>query len=427
MRVLVVGSGGREHALVKKAAASSLVSEVHAAPGNAGIARQAHCHAVSDTDAAGILSLARKIDASLVVIGPEAPLCAGLADMLTEAGFKVFGPGREAAMLEGSKGFAKEIMLAAEVPTAEYARFIEYQAAMAHLSSISFPTVIKANGLAAGKGVIIAGAMAEAEDALRQCFVDRSFGDAGLDVLVEECLVGHECSVLALCDGETIVPLEPAQDYKRIYDGDRGPNTGGMGCYSPVPRVPAELVEDIIEIVHRPVVAELADRGIEFRGVLYAGLMLTGEGPKVLEFNTRFGDPETQAILPRLENDLIELMLACADGSLADHQLRWKQERAVSVILASAGYPLSSSKGDVISGLDIDGGLPGVEVFHAGTAEVDGSFVTDGGRVLAITALADSFTAARSKAYEAAGKVRFNGKQFRQDIAAEPAAGESQA
>jgi len=422
--VLVVGSGGREHAVVKTALKSSLVSEVHAAPGNAGISRQATCHVVADSDNAGILELAKEIDASLVVIGPEAPLCAGLADELIEAGFKVFGPGREAAMLEGSKGFSKEIMQAAGVPTAGYARFADYHAAMAYLTTISFPTVIKANGLAAGKGVIIAEAMAEAEDALRQCFIDRSFGDAGLDVLVEECLVGHECSVLALCDGETILPLEPAQDYKRIFDGDHGPNTGGMGCYSPVPRVPPGFVDDIIEIVHRPVIDELKKRGIEFKGVLYAGLMLTAAGPKVLEFNTRFGDPETQAILPRLENDLVELMLACADGTLAGHRLRWKEDRCVTVIMASAGYPLSSSKGDVISGLDEDGSLPGVEVYHAGTAGQTDGYVTNGGRVLAVSALAPTFTAARDKAYEAVRRVRFDGMQFRNDIASEPAAGE---
>ena len=425
MKVLVIGSGGREHAIVKKTAASPLVDEVHCAPGNAGIARQAVCHDISGSDTPGILGLAKHIGPGLVVIGPEAPLCAGLADTLGEAGFKVFGPGRDAAMLEGSKGFAKEIMIAAQVPTAGYARFTEYQTARAHLSGISFPAVIKANGLAAGKGVMIAGAMAEAEDALRACFVDRSFGDAGLDVLVEECLIGQECSVLALCDGETILPLEPAQDYKRIFDGDHGPNTGGMGCYSPVPRVPAELVDEIIETVHRPTITELARRGIEFRGVLYAGLMLTADGPRVLEFNCRFGDPETQAILPRLENDLVELMLACAGGNLADHQLRWKGERCVTVIMASAGYPITSSKGDVIDGLSLDGGLAGVEVFHAGTSEQDGKFVTSGGRVLAISALDNTFAGARAKAYKAVGKIRFDGMQFRSDIAAEPARGEA--
>ncbi|MEK6536836.1 MAG: phosphoribosylamine--glycine ligase [Actinomycetota bacterium] len=421
MKVLVIGSGGREHAIVRKALASSLVAEVHCAPGNAGIALQAVCHSIADSDIPGLLGLARRLDPGLVVIGPEAPLCAGLGDTLRDAGYKVFGPGREAAMLEGSKGFAKEVMIVAGVPTAGYARFIEYQRAMAHLSAITFPVVVKANGLAAGKGVIIAEAMAEAEDALRSCFVDRSFGDAGLDVLVEECLVGHECSVLALCDGETILPLEPAQDYKRIYEGDYGPNTGGMGCYSPVPRVPSQLVDEIIDMVHRPTVAELARRGIEFKGVLYAGLMLTAAGPRVLEFNTRFGDPETQAILPRLENDLVELMLACVDGTLPAHKLRWKDECCVTVIMASAGYPLSSGKGDVISGLELDGGLPGVEVFHAGTAEEDGRLITNGGRVLAISALDRCFKGARAKAYDAVGKIRFDGMQFRGDIAEEPA------
>jgi phosphoribosylamine--glycine ligase len=421
LQVLVVGSGGREHAIVKQAVASSLVDTVHAAPGNAGIARQATCHNVSDSDIEGIVSLAGQIEASLVVIGPEAPLCEGLTDTLTEAGFKVFGPNGAAARLEGSKSFAKEIMDAAGVPTATFAGFTEYASAQAHLAMISFPTVIKADGLAAGKGVFIADAMAEAEEALKSCFIDGKFGDAGLEVLIEECLVGHECSVLALCDGETIVPLEPAQDYKRIYDNDRGPNTGGMGCYSPVPRVPNEFVNDIIDMIHRPVVDELKRRGIEFKGVLYAGLMITADGPKVLEFNTRFGDPETQAILPRLETDLVELMLACADGTLDQHELRWKDDRCVSVIMASAGYPLTSSSGDVISGLDEDGGLPGVEVFHAGTAEVDGELVTAGGRVLAVSALGATFSGARNKAYEAVKSVGFDGKQIRTDIASEPA------
>lgn len=424
MRVLIVGSGGREHAIVKATVASPLVSEVHAAPGNAGISRQAVCHPVADNDIPGILQLARGIDAGLVVVGPEAPLCAGLCDALMAAGFKVFGPGREAARLEGSKAFAKEIMIAAGVPTAGFARFDDYEAARAHLANVSFPLVIKVNGLAAGKGVIVVESLPAAEDALRQCFVDRSFGDAGLDVLLEECLIGLECSVLALCDGKTIAALEPAQDYKRIYDDDRGPNTGGMGCYSPVPRVPAHLVDAIIEMAHRPVIEELRRRGIEFKGVLYAGLMLTAAGPRVLEFNTRFGDPETQAILPLLKNDLVELMLACADGNLAAHQLHWRPERCVTVIMASAGYPLSSSRGDVITGLDSDGGLEGVEVCHAGTAEVDGRLVTAGGRVLAVSALDASFTGARHKAYAAVEKIRFDGMQYRFDIAAEPARSE---
>ncbi|MEW6018383.1 MAG: phosphoribosylamine--glycine ligase, partial [Pseudomonadota bacterium] len=252
MRVLVVGSGGREHAIVKKALASPLVDEVHCAPGNAGIARQATCHPISDSDLDGITALARELDPGLIAIGPEAPLCAGLADRLTEAGFRVFGPNTAAAQLEGSKAFAKEVMDAAGVPTAAYARFADIESARAHLRTISFPTVVKANGLAAGKGVIVAARLEEAEAALEECFVKRTFGDAGLDVLVEDCLAGQECSVLALCDGETIAALEPAQDYKRIFDGDQGPNTGGMGCYSPVPTAPPEFIEEVIETVHRP-------------------------------------------------------------------------------------------------------------------------------------------------------------------------------
>lgn len=424
MKILVIGSGGREHAIIKKAVASPLASEVHAAPGNAGIAGQAVCHAVADSDIEGIIALAGEIRADLVVIGPEAPLCAGLADALQEKGIKVFGPGGKAAMLEGSKAFAKEIMEAAGVPTASYAKFSALEPAMAHIAGTPFPAVIKANGLAAGKGVIMAESAADAEAAINECFIKRSFGEAGLEILIEECLVGHECSVLAICDGETIIPLEPAQDYKRIFDGDLGANTGGMGCYSPVPRVPAGMVDDIIEMVHRPVVAELKKRGIEFKGVLYAGLMLTPAGPKVLEFNVRFGDPETQAILPRMDSDLVELMLACADTKLSEYQIRWRQDCCVAVIMASEGYPQSSSKGDVISGLDSDGGLTGVEVFHAGTASHDGGFVTAGGRVLAVSALDHSFTAARLKAYAAIDKISFKGMQLRSDIASEPAAAE---
>lgn len=417
MRVLVVGSGGREHAIVRKAAASSLVDEVHAAPGNGGIARQATCHFVSDADISGIVELAGSIKADLTVVGPEAPLVAGMTDALEAAGFTVFGPRAEAARLEGSKGFAKEIMNAAGVPTAGFATFVEYESAMAHLATISFPTVVKADGLAAGKGVMVVEAREEAEAAIRQCFVDRAFGDAGLNVLVEECLVGHECSVLALCDGETILPLDPAQDYKRIFDGGKGPNTGGMGCYSPVPRVPAELVEEIIETVHRPTIEELKRRGIDFRGVLYAGLMLTGEGPKVLEFNVRFGDPECQPMMLRLESDLLEALLACAEGRLGKIELKWRKDTALVVVMATQGYPGWYPKGSEIGGLDKAGRVEGVTIFHAGTRAEDGRVVADGGRVLGITASARTVAQARKRAYKAVDLIRWPEGFCRRDIA----------
>jgi phosphoribosylamine---glycine ligase len=368
---------------------------------------------VGAEDVEGIVRAAHKEQAELVVIGPEAPLVAGVADALAEAGIRCFGPNAAAARLEGSKSFCKQVIEAAGVPTAAYTVVSDSHAGLQAITR--YPIVIKADGLAAGKGVVIAQDADEAREALERLLVERRFGTER--VVVEEHLEGEELSLLAVCDGERAVPLASAQDYKRIFDGDRGPNTGGMGSYSPVPAIDEARAGEICELVHQPVLDELARRGITFQGVLYAGLMMTGEGPKVLEFNVRFGDPETQAILPRLRSDLLELLeRATVPGGLAGTQLAWAPETAVTVVLASRGYPASASSGDVISGLDV---LPSsVYVTHAGTARAeDGSLVSAGGRVLSITALGRDAADARAAAYAAADMVDFPGKQLRRDIA----------
>jgi len=416
--VLVLGGGAREHAIVRALERSPQRPRIVCAPGNAGIAREVGVVTSLDPcDPEAVCAFAREHRAELVVVGPEAPLVAGVADALSAAGIPCFGPGREGARLEGSKAFCKEVMLAAGVPTAAYSVVTEPEAGLAAIER--YPVVIKADGLAAGKGVIIAADETQARAALEDLLVAHRFGTE--QVVVEEHLQGEELSLLALCDGETALPLASAQDYKRIFDGDEGPNTGGMGSYSPVPGVGDERARAICAAVHQPVLEELARRGIPFHGVLYAGLMMAPDGGfGVLEFNVRFGDPETQAILPRLRSDLLALLQSATQpGGLADaaaHGLEWDPRSAVTVVLASAGYPESSRSGDRISGLD---GLDGqVEVTHAGTADDDsGSIVTAGGRVLSVTALGTDAAAARAAAYAGAERIEFDGRQMRSDIA----------
>ncbi|HEX7255468.1 MAG TPA: phosphoribosylamine--glycine ligase [Gaiellaceae bacterium] len=397
MRVLLIGSGGREHALAWKLRQSAGLDELHAAPGNPGIARLGKCHPVRAEDGEGLLDLARSLDADLVVVGPEAPLVSGVADELRHGGVPVFGPGREAARVEGSKTFAKDVMRAAGVPTA------------ARLAVARPPCVVKVDGLAAGKGVFVCPDQASLDEALR------TVGRLGQPLLIEELLEGEEVSVFALADGRNAVALAPARDYKRIGDGDTGPNTGGMGSYSPVAEVPPDTVEELLDLVHRPVLAELAARGRPFVGLLYAGLMLTAAGPKVLEFNCRFGDPETQSVVPRLDGDLLDALAAAARGDLGDTRLGVSAEAAVTVVVASRDYPERGESGTPIEG--VAEAEAGALVFHAGTAVHGSRLVTNGGRILNVTGLGPTVDAAREAAYAACASISFDGMQYRRDIA----------
>jgi phosphoribosylamine--glycine ligase len=417
MKVLVVGSGGREHALVLALGRSPQRPELLCAPGNAGIAADARLLEIAGDDIDALVGAACDEAVDLVVVGPEAPLVAGLVDALAQAGVTAFGPTRAAAALEGSKEFAKQVMETAGVPTARWSRARSVEEGMSVISS--YPAVLKADGLAAGKGVVIAADAAEARATLEALLVEHRF--ATETVLVEEHLEGPELSLLALCDGERALAMAPARDYKRIFDGDLGPNTGGMGSYSPVAGLDAPAIAELIATVHQPVVDEMRERGTPFHGVLYGGLMLTADGPRVIEFNARFGDPETQALLPRLRSDLLDALLRAArPGGLRDYQLDWSEQWAVTLVLASARYPDSPRLGDAITGLERVG--PGVEVTHAGTARRGREIVTSGGRVLGVTALGDDPAGARTAAYAAAQMIEFDGKQLRSDIAAQAGA-----
>lgn len=423
MRILVVGGGGREHALCWKIAKSPLAERVLCAPGNAGTRLVAENAAVAADDAAGLSKLVRAEKVDLVVVGPEAPLVAGVADRLRADGALVFGPDADGARLEGSKSFAKGLMRKYGVPTASSRTFDDPRAAREYLESlVSFPVVIKADGLAAGKGVVLPATLAEALAAAESMLVEGRFGDAGRRIVVEEFLRGRELSVLAVTDGRTIAVLESAQDYKRIRDGDQGPNTGGMGAVSPGPAATDELVTTATREILVRTVHALGREGISYRGCLYAGLMATRGGPRVIEFNCRFGDPETQVVLARMTSDLVPLLRGAAEGRLADvSDLAWDPRPAVCVVVASGGYPETSSKGEEVRGLEAAADLPDVTVFHAGTAALGDRVVTTGGRTLGVTALGSTVEEARRRAYEAVGRISFPGMQYRRDIGADAA------
>ena len=417
MKVAVIGGGGREHTLAWKLAQSPSVDKLYAIPGSAAMSEVAQCVDIALSDLDAITDYAQKEGIDMLVVGPEVPLTEGLADLAQSKGLAVFGPNKAAAQMEGSKVFAKNLMKKYHVPTAAYASFTDGDAAKACVKEQGAPIVVKADGLAAGKGVVVAQTEAEAIEAVNAMMEDHIFGASGGRIVIEECMVGEEASLLAFVDGKTIVPMISAQDHKRIFDNDEGPNTGGMGAYAPAPVVTPEIRKEVEEKILKPVVDGLKQEGITYQGCLYAGLMITADGPKVVEFNCRFGDPETQAVLPLLDGDLAQIMYACAKGTLTADMVHWKDAAACCVIMASAGYPASSHKGDVISGLDaVD--KEDVMVFHSGTAKKDGQYVTNGGRVLGVTAVAPDLKSAIEKAYANVKRIHFDGQQVRSDIGA---------
>jgi phosphoribosylamine--glycine ligase len=415
MNVLLLGSGGREHALAWALSASPLLTKLFCAPGNAGIAEIAQCIALDSANHESIIEFCRDARIELVVIGPEAPLVAGLGDALGDAGIRYFGPTKAAAQLEGSKGFTKDLCRAANIPTAGYGRFADRSAARSYLASQDLPIVIKADGLAAGKGVIIATTREEAEAAVDACLTG-AFGAAGAEVVIEEFLEGEEASFFALCDGVTALPLASAQDHKRVGEGDTGPNTGGMGAYSPAPIMTAEMTERVMREIINPTVKAMAERGMPFKGVLFAGLMITAEGPKLIEYNVRFGDPETQVLMMRLKSDLLAALLATADGVLSNFNLRWSDDAALTVVMAANGYPGTPTKGTEIKNLEAASKTPNVEIFHAGTRRDGACLLADGGRVLNVTGRGRTVAEARDAAYAAIAKIDWPGGFYRKDI-----------
>jgi phosphoribosylamine---glycine ligase len=420
MNILLLGSGGREHALAWKMAASPLTDKLYCAPGNAGIAQEARCVALDLADHQAVIAFCRKAGIDLVVVGPEAPLCAGIVDDLETAGIKAFGPSRAAARLEGSKGFTKDLCRANGIPTAAYERFTTAAPAKAYLRRHDAPIVVKADGLAAGKGVVVAQDLAEAEAAVDVMFGGgisiSNIGEAGGEVVIEDFLDGEEASFFALCDGDTAIALSTAQDHKRAFDGDQGPNTGGMGAYSPAPNIDAAMSARVMKEIIEPTLRAMKAMGSPYRGVLYAGLMITREGPKLIEYNARFGDPETQVLMLRLMSDLVPALLASRDGMLKSFDLRWYDDPALTVVMAAKGYPGAYARRSVIDGLDAAGAVEGVEIFHAGTKSEGGKILANGGRVLDISAIGKTVRQAQARAYEAISRIRWPEGFYRRDI-----------
>jgi phosphoribosylamine--glycine ligase len=416
MKVLVIGGGGREHALVWKIAQSPKVSQIFCAPGNAGIAKLAQCVPIGAEDITALADFAQREGIDLTVVGPEAPLCAGIVDEFQRRGLRIFGPTKSAAEIEGSKVFCRQLLAKWRIPSPKFAAFDDPNEAKSYIRHQGAPIVVKADGLAAGKGSIVCATLDEALRAVDRIMVEREFGDAGKRIVVEEFLIGREASVMVFTDGRTVKPMLPSRDHKRLLDNDQGPNTGGMGAYCPVPDIDASLYDEIVETIMKPTIAALAAEGRPYKGVLYGGLMLTKEGPKVLEFNCRFGDPETQAVLPLLDADLVDICEAVIDERLHEVDVRWKDGACICVVMASAGYPGAYEKGKVITGIEEAEGEEGVIVFHAGTAMKDGQLVTSGGRVLGVTAIGRDFAEAVERVYKAVSKIHFDGAHYRRDI-----------
>ena len=415
MNILLLGSGGREHALAWKMAASPLIERLYCAPGNAGIAREAQCVALDLADHGAVIAFCRAHRIDLVVVGPEAPLCAGIVDDLEAAGIKAFGPTRAAARLEGSKGFTKDLCRANGIPTAAYERFRAADPAKTYLRARGAPIVVKADGLAAGKGVVVAQTVAEAEAAVDMMF-GGGLGEAGGEVVIEEFLAGEEASFFALCDGKTAIPLATAQDHKRAFDGDQGPNTGGMGAYSPAPNIDDAMSARVMAEIITPTLRAMDAMGAPYKGVLYAGLMITAEGPKLIEYNARFGDPESQVLMLRLMSDLVPALLASRDGQLKSFDLRWYPDPALTVVMAAKGYPGEYARGSVIEGLDDAAKVEGVEIFHAGTKAEGDRILANGGRVLDVSAIGKTVREAQARAYEAIARIRWPEGFYRHDI-----------